>query len=141
MSQWTKLRGAWAWRQSQEDVGGMECPGTLTSTEKVYHKGWHNCWRYRLGLRYFGDGAGASQQVYASSSLVPLDECGQRHVFLETSPRYTSKESGECASMEDVVRGSNERVGSGAYSVVWSCESPTRVFKLLQRSVMMERLT
>ena len=60
---------------------------------------------------------------------IPLEECGERHLFLATSARYAPKESGKGAdgvNMESqitVAKGSNGEVGSGVYSVGSDCES------------------
>jgi hypothetical protein len=56
---------------------------------------------------------------------VPVEECGERHVFLATSPRYPAKEGGE-REVRDAFRGSNGLDGSGAYSINWDCESSPR---------------
>lgn len=59
---------------------------------------------------------------------VPLEECGERHLFMATSARYVPKLGGEGADgvklgSGDVFKGSNEEVGSGVYSVKSDCES------------------
>jgi hypothetical protein len=55
---------------------------------------------------------------------VPIEECGERHVFLSTTPRYAPLEGGESKVEEvDMFRGSDGQVGSGTYSVGWDNES------------------
>ncbi|KAH7393481.1 hypothetical protein BKA64DRAFT_755648 [Cadophora sp. MPI-SDFR-AT-0126] len=60
---------------------------------------------------------------------IPIEECGERHLFLATSARFAPKESGKGAdgvTVEGqiaVARGSNGEVGSGVYSVGSDCES------------------
>lgn len=67
---------------------------------------------------------------------VPIDECGERHLYLATSARYPPA-TGECLSVPvgtevEVAQGTSGQIGSGVYSVLWDCEnSPPSVIKLL----------
>jgi hypothetical protein len=66
--------------------------------------------------------------------FVPIEESGERHVFLATSGRYKPREgkaSGvPLAKEKDCVMGSDGVVGSGTYSVDWDGEGPTRGSKI-----------
>lgn len=58
---------------------------------------------------------------------VPVDESGERHLYLATSARFPPH-NGEAAGVElsDEVRvalGTTRKIGSGVYSVSWDCES------------------
>jgi hypothetical protein len=66
---------------------------------------------------------------------VPIEECGERHAFLATSPRYPSAaEASQGKLEEDLFRGSDGKVGSGAYSVGWDGESSSeKVESLLKK--------
>ena len=60
--------------------------------------------------------------------FVPIEECGERHVFLATSGRYKPKEGQAVGvalvdGIEDGI-GSDGEVGSGVYSVDWDGEGP-----------------
>jgi hypothetical protein len=62
-------------------------------------------------------------------AFLPIEECGQRQVYLATSRRYKAK-SGHalCVEVEgktEVSKGSDGVVGSGIYSVSWDGEGPT----------------
>lgn len=70
---------------------------------------------------------------------VPLEECGERQLYLATSARYSSVsaggEGGEGVPLGDgvdVARGTTGEIGNGIYSVAWdgTSASPT-VQKLL----------
>ncbi|KAK0099746.1 hypothetical protein ONS95_013361 [Cadophora gregata] len=60
---------------------------------------------------------------------IPLEECGERQLFLATSARFAPKERGkgadgvEVGDQSIVAKGSNGEVGSGVYSVSSDCES------------------
>ena len=61
---------------------------------------------------------------------VPIEESGERHLYLMTSARYPPLNSGTSRDFEvplsdgvEVSRGSNGQVGSGVYSVGWDGES------------------
>lgn len=59
---------------------------------------------------------------------IPLEECGERHLFLATSTRYAPRLGGEGADGVNVgsggmAKGSNGEAGSGVYSVGSDCES------------------
>jgi hypothetical protein len=71
--------------------------------------------------------------------LLPIEECGERHLFLVTSARFpAAKESEGGAGVElqggdGVARGTTGKVGSGVYSVKWNGESAAAaVEKLLK---------
>ena len=58
---------------------------------------------------------------------VPIEECGERHLYLATSARYPPK-SGMCPAVPlndgiDVAQGTTGQCGSGVYSILWDCES------------------
>lgn len=62
--------------------------------------------------------------------FVPIEEVGERHVFLATSGRYKSRE-GKASGIPlgkgmDYGTGSDSVVGSGVYSVDWDGEGPTK---------------
>lgn len=73
-------------------------------------------------------------------SLVIIDpkESGERHVYLLTSGRYPPKEGGAVGlplnDKDQVVKGSDVKVGSGTYSVGWNGEGPNlKAAKILER--------
>ncbi|CAO2651407.1 Nn.00g039770.m01.CDS01 [Neocucurbitaria sp. VM-36] len=62
--------------------------------------------------------------------FVPVEESGERHVFLATSERYKPKD-GQARGLPLVLglkdgTGSDGHVGSGVYSVDWDCEGPSK---------------
>jgi hypothetical protein len=71
---------------------------------------------------------------------VPLEECGERHLYFATSARYPAKkdEGGEGFVVElgegvSVATGTNGEAGSGVYSVQWNGEeSRPGVLKVLK---------
>lgn len=61
---------------------------------------------------------------------VPLEECGERHLYLATSGRFPARVKGgdvgngvNLGEGVDVARGTDGEVGSGVYSVGWDGES------------------
>ena len=72
---------------------------------------------------------------------VPVEECGERHLFLATSARFKPRNgdgnsSGGVPVAEgiEVARGTNSEVGSGVYSVRWDGTSASHaVEELLAR--------
>jgi hypothetical protein len=58
---------------------------------------------------------------------VPIEECGERHLYLATSARYPPREGENTAvrmgDSTEVAMGSTGEVGSGVYSVGSDCES------------------
>ncbi|KAG4440942.1 hypothetical protein IFR05_003571 [Cadophora sp. M221] len=69
---------------------------------------------------------------------VPLEECGERHLFMATSLRYAPKlgegADGVKLGSGDVFNGSDGEVGSGVYSVKSDCESASAAsLKLLAK--------
>ncbi|PVH81641.1 hypothetical protein DL98DRAFT_623718 [Cadophora sp. DSE1049] len=82
---------------------------------------------HRLGI--FGVVLRAWIFLFGWYVCIPLEECGERHLFLATSARFAPKESGKGAdgvkvgSQFIVAKGANGEVGSGVYSVSSDCES------------------
>ncbi|RMJ16437.1 hypothetical protein CDV36_003885 [Fusarium kuroshium] len=66
-------------------------------------------------------------EALAGVEFVPIEESGERHLYLATSARYPSaREQGNGILVGDdlaVALGSNGEVGSGMYSVGQDCES------------------
>ena len=64
---------------------------------------------------------GVPAEMMAGAQWVPLDECGERQVYLATSARYPPQNGGAAAvplgDGLDVVVGSNGEIGSGMYSI------------------------
>jgi len=58
---------------------------------------------------------------------VPIEESGERHLYLATSAMFPPLTSGSAAVQlgdgVDVALGTNGEIGSGMYSVGWDCES------------------
>ena len=60
---------------------------------------------------------------------MPIEESGQRHLFLATSSRFPPADDSDHVSGVklgggvEVAQGMTGGVGSGVYSVDWSCES------------------
>lgn len=71
------------------------------------------------------------EEMMKELTFVPLDECGERHVFLATSARYPPANGSFVAVISEpraeVALGSNGQVGSGIYSVGVNCEGPSAV--------------
>jgi hypothetical protein len=68
-----------------------------------------------------------SEEQMSGLTFVPLEECGERHLFLATSGRFPAKE-GACdgvrvAQEDKVAVGTSGVRGSGMYSVGPDCES------------------
>lgn len=66
---------------------------------------------------------------------VPIEECGERHLYLATSARYPPL-SGECSAVPaghgvEVAEGTTGKVGSGVYSILWDGESSSSAVKKL----------
>lgn len=59
--------------------------------------------------------------------LVPIEESGERHLFLATSGRFPpAKDITAAVPIRDgiqVAAGTSGKAGSGVYSVGWDCES------------------
>ena len=79
--------------------------------------------------------------VFGRWIVVPLEECGERHLFLATSARYpprvrVDEDSGAGVLVGEgveVARGTDGVAGSGVYSVGWDCESASsKIEKLLE---------
>jgi hypothetical protein len=74
--------------------------------------------------------------VFGRWICVPIEECGERHLYLATSARYPAG-SGQSRAVPvgdgvEVAQGTTGQVGSGVYSTLWDCEnSPSAVIQLL----------
>jgi len=68
-----------------------------------------------------------SEEQRSGLTFVPLEECGERHLFLVTSARFPAKEGGcdgvKIGEGEEVAVGTDGERGSGMYSVGPDCES------------------
>jgi len=68
-----------------------------------------------------------SEEQRSKLTFVPLEECGERHVFLATSARFPAKEGGsdgvKVGEGEEVAVGTNGERGSGMYGIGPDCES------------------
>ena len=79
--------------------------------------------------------------VFGYWMCVPIEECGERQLYLATSARYPPASGGSEGSSGvalgdgvDVARGTDGEVGSGVYSVEWDGTSASaNVQKLLAR--------
>ncbi|CZT46374.1 uncharacterized protein RSE6_06793 [Rhynchosporium secalis] len=65
---------------------------------------------------------------------IPLEECGERHLFMATSARYAPKLSGKGADgvrveEGEIAEGSNGKLGSGVYSLSSDRESGSAAFR------------
>jgi hypothetical protein len=67
------------------------------------------------------------EEQLKTMTIVPLEECGERHVYLATSSKYSPLKNtyagiplGEGV---EVALGSDGRVGGGVYSIQHDCES------------------
>lgn len=62
--------------------------------------------------------------------FVPIDESGERIVFIATNGRYASRKASSgavpIAAGDDVIKGSDGVSGSGVYSVNWDGEGPSK---------------
>jgi hypothetical protein len=97
-----------------------------------------------LGRSMKGFVGGAMKAVFTLAKpllmklYIPLDECGDRHVFLATSSRYDRAGSSQSPVVVEGVEtaaavGSNGQIGSGVYSVDETGESAdARVQTLLE---------
>lgn len=68
------------------------------------------------------------KHLFARWVCVPIEECGERHVFLATSGKYKPKE-GKAVGIplldgENIAKGADGEYGSGVYSVDWDGEGP-----------------
>ncbi|ORY11133.1 hypothetical protein BCR34DRAFT_484631 [Clohesyomyces aquaticus] len=66
---------------------------------------------------------------------VPIEECGERHVFLGTSAKYPPKQGAAVGvpTLGDVkaTNGVDGAKNSGMYSVAWDCEDREKVVEIL----------
>lgn len=66
---------------------------------------------------------------------VPLEECGERHLYLATSAKFSPQRSESTTVPRDdrfdMALGTTGEHGSGVYSVGWDCETPSRMVTLL----------
>ena len=77
--------------------------------------------------------------VFGYWMYVPVEECGERQLYLATSARYPPAKSGRDGGSGlplgdgvDVARGTDGEVGSGVYSVEWDGTSASsKVQKVL----------
>ena len=72
-------------------------------------------------------------EMMKNLTFVPLEECGERHIFLATSAKYPPA-NGEIVGVmsEDgveVALGSNGQKGTGVYSVGVDCEAPSSMVR------------
>jgi hypothetical protein len=62
-----------------------------------------------------------------NTTLVPIEECGERQLYLATNARFPPlNEVSAAVGLGDgieVALGTNGEVGSGVYSVEWDCEA------------------
>lgn len=66
-----------------------------------------------------------SEEQISKMEIMPVEESGDRHVFMATSAKFPEKNGGSGVSLEDcdVAIGTDGEVGSGMYSVGMDCES------------------
>jgi hypothetical protein len=66
---------------------------------------------------------------------VPVEESGERHLYLATSARFPPVRGGsDAVRLRDgvgVALGTRGEIGSGVYSVGWDCESASRAVQEL----------
>lgn len=62
---------------------------------------------------------------------VPLDECGERHLYAATSGAYPPRAQQQTAG-KDIATGADGVTGSGAYLLHWDGSTPNKKAKLLQ---------
>ena len=66
---------------------------------------------------------------------VPVEESGERHLYLATSARFPPVRGGSAAvrlgAGVGVALGTTGETGSGVYSVGWDCESTSRAVREL----------
>jgi hypothetical protein len=90
-------------------------PGTVNTPLMTHAKGLHGV----LVRTYVG--------LFGRWVCVPIEESGERHLYLATSSRYrpaNGNESGiQLGDGVEVAMGTTGEVGSGVYSVGWDCES------------------
>jgi hypothetical protein len=67
---------------------------------------------------------------FDTSLSVPIEECGERHLYLATSARFQPKDGDNAAvklgDAVEVAVGTTGEVGTGVYSVGQDCESASR---------------
>lgn len=66
---------------------------------------------------------------------VPMEESGERHLYLATSARFPALRGGSAAVQlgagAGVALGTTGEIGSGVYSVGWDCESASGAVRKL----------
>jgi hypothetical protein len=77
-----------------------------------------------------------SEEQLSTLAFVPLEESGERHLYLATTARFPAKEEGcdgvKVGKGDEIAVGTNGERGSGMYSVGSDCESASvEVRKLL----------
>jgi predicted deacylase len=64
---------------------------------------------------------------FDTSLSMPIEECGERHLYLATSARYPPREGDNIAvrlnTGVQVATGTTGEIGTGVYSVEETCES------------------
>ena len=67
---------------------------------------------------------------------IPIEECGERHLFLATSARFEPADGGECGvPCDERARGSRGEVGGGVYVVDENLESAGTDVELLLKGM------
>ncbi|KAF1956446.1 hypothetical protein CC80DRAFT_473412 [Byssothecium circinans] len=64
--------------------------------------------------------------LFARWLCVPIEESGERHVYLATSGRYAPKEGNASGLELDHGAQGSEDAGGGVYTVDWDCEGPPK---------------
>ncbi|KAI1824203.1 NAD(P)-binding protein [Xylaria intraflava] len=68
------------------------------------------------------------EDVLRKTNFMPLDDCGERQLYMATSSRFPPADAADCGGVPlgagvDVAVGSSGTVGSGMYTVLADCES------------------
>lgn len=76
-----------------------------------------------------------SEEVLKTKTFVPLDEIGERHLYLATSARFPAMKRGSDGVQQedgaDVALGTTGESGSGVYSLGSDCESASPAVRKL----------
>ncbi|TAQ88726.1 hypothetical protein B7494_g2945 [Chlorociboria aeruginascens] len=82
--------------------------------------------------------------LIGSFTEVPIEECGERHVFLATSARYPAANGTSGVPLVGGIEVAESTAGAGIYSIGWDCESASpAVMNLLanyRKDGMVEKL-
>ncbi|KAL3419041.1 short-chain dehydrogenase reductase [Phlyctema vagabunda] len=89
-----------------------------------------------------------SEETLKTLTFVPLDECGERHVYLATSARFPpSSGASNAVPLKDgdtAALGATGEIGSGVYSIASDCESASstvmELLSELRRKGMVEEV-